>query len=204
MKYDLNNFTSTQTDRHGYSTLSKTLHWVMAAVIVIAWIMGYYSSTLPLQQKIATGSVTLHKSIASITLFLLAARILVRLYYGVPELPSTMPLSAKVAARGGHLMLYLCMIGVPLSGWAWSSASGYSVPVAGLFNLPPLLPKTAALAASLRPVHVTLAFSTAALVAGHALMALKHQLIDRDDVLRSMLPRFSRVRSTRRTSQSEN
>ncbi|CDY79605.1 Cytochrome B561 [Caballeronia glathei] len=175
-----------------YTGVAKALHWMMALIVIVAWIVGYYSSTLPLSQKIETGSVTLHKAIATVTLFLLAARILWRLSHRTPEAPSTMSKRAQVAARAGHLLLYLCMFSLPLSGWAWTSAAGFTVPVAGLFHLPPIVATNASVAATLGAVHMTLAYTTAALVAGHILMAFKHHFVDRDGVLISMMPKTSR------------
>ncbi|AUT62780.1 cytochrome b [Paraburkholderia terrae] len=175
-----------------YTGGAKALHWMMAGIIFAAWTVGYYSSTLTLSQKIQTGSVILHKSIATVTLFLLAARVLWRLSHRPPEAPLTMSKQARAAAGVGQILLYVCMFGLPLTGWAWTSAAGFTVPVAGLFDLPPILAKNTAIAASLGPVHMVLAYTTAALIVGHILMAFKHHFIDRDSVLLSMMPRLSR------------
>ena len=58
----------------------------------------------------------------------------------------------------------------------------------GLFQLPVLIAKDAALAATLKGVHYWLNMAMAALVAVHVLAALKHAIIDRDGTLRRMLP----------------
>jgi len=175
-------------ERRQYTSIAKILHWTMAAVIIGAWIAGYYSSTLSLPQKIQTDSIMLHKSIATITLFLLAARIPWRLMHGAPEASCGVPSLERAAARLGHLLLYTCMLALPLSGWLWSSAAGFKIPVAGLFFLPPLMDKTPALAPIFKQIHIYLAYGIALLVCGHVLMALKHYFIDHSDSLESMLP----------------
>ena len=175
-------------ERRQYTSIAKILHWTMAAVIIGAWIAGYYSSTLSLPQKIQTDSIMLHKSIATITLFLLAARIPWRLMHGAPEASCGVPSLERAAARLGHLLLYVCMLALPLSGWLWSSAAGFKIPVAGLFFLPPLMDKTPALASIFKQIHIYLAYGIAMLVCGHVLMALKHYFIDHSDSLESMLP----------------
>jgi len=155
-----------------------------------------------LPQKIQTDSIMLHKSIATITLFLLAARIPWRLMHGLPEASCDVPSPEKTAARFGHLLLYICMVALPLSGWLWSSAAGYKIPVAGLFFLPPLMAKTPALAPLFKQVHICLAYAIALLVGGHVLMALKHHFIDRSDSLESMLPsRLARGRNGEESGQ---
>lgn len=175
-------------ERRQYTPIAKILHWTMAVAIICAWIAGYYSSTLSLPQKIRTDSIMLHKSIATITLFLLAARIPWRLMHGAPAASCGVPSLERAAARVGHLLLYLCMLALPLSGWLWSSAAGFKIPVAGLFFLPPLMDKTPALAPVFKQVHIFLAYAIAILVCGHVLMALKHYFVDRSDSLESMLP----------------
>jgi cytochrome b561 len=179
-------------ERRQYTAIAKALHWAMALVIITAWIAGYYSSTLSLPQKIQTDSIMLHKSIATITLFLLAARIPWRLIHGAPEASCDVPSLERMAARLGHLLLYICMVALPLSGWLWSSAAGYKIPVAGLFYLPPLMAKTPALSPLLKQIHISCAYAIAILVCGHVVMALKHHFFDRSDSLTSMLPRLSR------------
>ena len=129
-------------ERRQYTAIAKLLHWTMAVVIICAWIAGYYSSTLSLPQKIQADSIMLHKSIATITLFLVAARIPWRLIHGAPEASCGVPSLERAAARFGHLLLYICMLVLPVSGWPWSSAAGFKIPVAGLFFLPPLMDKT--------------------------------------------------------------
>ncbi|CAB3744010.1 cytochrome b [Paraburkholderia rhynchosiae] len=175
-------------ERRQYTSIAKILHWTMAIAIVCAWIAGYYSSTLNVAQKIQADSIMLHKSIATITLFLLAARIPWRLMHGAPEASCSVPSLERAAARVGHLFLYLCMLALPLSGWLWSSAAGYKIPVAGLFFLPPLMDKMPALAPIFKEVHICLAYTIAVLVCGHVLMALKHYFVDHSDSLESMLP----------------
>ncbi|MFB9127620.1 cytochrome b [Paraburkholderia dipogonis] len=175
-----------------YTFVAKALHWAMAAVIITAWGAGYYSSTLSFPQKIQADSIMLHKSIATVTLFLLAARIPWRLIHGAPAAACDVPSLERTAARVGHLLLYICMVALPLSGWLWSSAAGYKIPVAGLFYLPPLMAKTLALSPVLKQIHISLAYAIAILVCGHVLMALKHHFLDRSDSLTSMLPRLHR------------
>lgn len=89
-------------------------------------------------------------------------------------------------------MIYLLMVAIPLSGWLMSSAKGYQTVYFGILPIPDLLGKNKELGDVLQTVHQTLNFLLAALVIGHVGAALKHHLIDKDDVLRRMLPRYFR------------
>ncbi|SAL63084.1 cytochrome B561 [Caballeronia arvi] len=171
-----------------YTALAKILHWTMAIVIIVAWGVGYYSSTLSVPQKIQADSIMLHKSIATLTIFLLAARIAWRLTHRPPETTKDLHNFERQAGKLGHLVLYICMLALPVAGWLWSSAAGYPIPVAHLFSLPPLMAKTPALVPIFKQIHIYLSYLLAFLVCGHALMALKHHFIDKNESLKSMVP----------------
>ncbi|WP_454741733.1 cytochrome b [Cupriavidus necator] len=180
-------------ERTNYTTLAKLLHWSMAVLIFVAWVIGYYSSLLTLKEKIQTDSIMIHKSVASVTLFLIAIRIIWRLTHPAPAAPDGMSSLERSAAKIGHFLLYACMVALPLSGWLWSSAAGYKIPVAEIFFLPPLIDKNPALTVTLSVVHKVLAYMILALICGHVMMALKHHFINRDALLSSMLPRKNRT-----------
>ena len=115
------------------------------------------------------------------------------------------------AAAATHVLLYALMLAIPLSGWLYSSATGVQVVYLGLVPLPDLVPKDKTLAAVLKAVHGTLNFTLLALVIIHSGAALKHHFVDRDAVLRRMLPQRAatakglpavkhvRIRSSRRS-----
>ncbi len=58
----------------------------------------------------------------------------------------------------------------------------------GLWPLPNFVPADPALAEALKPWHMISAYTLATLIALHIAAALKHQFIDRDGLLRRMLP----------------
>lgn len=176
-----------------YTAPAKWLHWLMAILIVTAAVIGIYASTLDYGVDAAHDAykgavITLHKSIASVTIFLIVLRIFWRLTHRPPDLRGMSAVMAR-AAHLGHLGLYFLMIAVPVSGWAYSSVAGYPVPVGGLFVLPPLLEKSKDLIPVASEAHELFAYALVVLAAGHVAAALKHQFFDHDGVLRSMLPR---------------
>lgn len=162
----------------------------MAVLIIAAWAVGYYASTLNLGRA-KLSAVELHKSIATITLFLIAMRIVWRLTHRPPALTSS-SVVMRTVARVGHVTLYILMVALPLSGWAWSSAVGYTIPVAKLFHLPALMATNSAVKPVLEAIHVWLAWAMGILIVGHVLAGVKHHFVDRDDVLGSMLSRGAR------------
>ena len=73
-----------------------------------------------------------------------------------------------------------------------SSAKGIQTVYFGILPIPDLLAKNKELGNLLRDVHEILNFILAALVIGHIAAALKHHLIDKDDILTRMLPQRKR------------
>jgi cytochrome b561 len=95
----------------------------------------------------------------------------------------------QLAAHAGHGLLYLLMIAIPISGWLMSSAKGFQTVYFGVLPLPDLLDKNKELGDLLAEVHKALNLLLAVVIVGHVGAALKHHLIDKDDVLTRMAPR---------------
>lgn len=170
-----------------YSGVAIGLHWLIAIAIIGSFAVGLYMVDLPLSpQKLKIYSW--HKW-AGVTIFLcVVLRLCWRLLHRPPELPAAMPDWQRKAAAATHVLLYLLMFAVPLSGWLMSSAKGFQTVWFGVLPLPDLLDKNKELGDLLQQVHVVLNFSMAALVVAHLGAALKHHFLDRDDVLTRMLP----------------
>ncbi|MDQ5882310.1 MAG: hypothetical protein QG616_2142 [Pseudomonadota bacterium] len=173
--------------RNRYTATAIGLHWLIALVLIGLFGVGLYMTGLKLSpQKLQIYSW--HKW-AGVTVFLLVlARIAWRIGHPPPPDPAGMPRWQVVAAHGVHHLLYLLMIAIPLSGWLMSSAKGFQTVWFGVLPLPDLLDKNKELGDLLQAVHKFLNYSLAGLVLAHAGAALKHHLIDRDDVLARMLP----------------
>ncbi len=130
---------------------------------------------------------------AGVTAFILVlVRLAWRLTHRPPALPDHMSGSEKMMAHAGHALLYLLMIAIPLTGWLMSSAKGVQTVYFGIVPIPDLLAKNKELGNLLRDVHEILNLTLAVIVIGHMAAALKHQLMNKDDVLSRMLPRFKR------------
>ena len=170
-----------------YTGMAKSLHWIMALGILSTFALGLYMHELPLSPD-KLRFYSWHKW-AGVSLFLLLVfRLAWRLTHTPPPLPENMPRWQSLAAHGTHHLLYLLMLVIPLSGWLMSSAKGVQTVWFGVLPLPDLLSKDKALGDALREVHETLNYLMLAIVFMHVGAALKHHWIDRDDILRRMLP----------------
>lgn len=174
------------TDR--YTATAIVLHWLMAVLLAALFALGLYMADLPLSPwKLKLFSW--HKW-AGVTAFLLVVlRLLWRAGHRPPALPASMSPFMRFAAHAGHGGLYVLMIAIPVSGWSMSSALGVPTVYFGLWQLPDLLQKNVELGKQLIEVHEWLNWLLVAAVAGHAAAAIKHQVVDKDDVLTRMLLR---------------
>lgn len=168
-----------------YGTLAVLFHWVIALLILAGLPLGLYMVDLPLSPS-KLRYYSWHKWIG-VTVFVLAlARLAWRAGHRPPAPLPGQPRWQLAAAHATHVVLYLLMIAIPLSGWLYSSAAGVPTVYLGLVQLPDLVSKDTQLKESLRILHVVLTYTLAALVLLHAAAAIKHALVDRDGTLSRM------------------
>ena len=171
-----------------YTATAKAIHWLMAVLIFAMLGLGFYMEGLPLSPT-KLQLYSWHKW-AGVTVFaLVVIRLAWRITHRPPALPAHMSALERMAAHAGHRLLYVLMFAIPLSGWLMSSAKGIQTVWFGVLPLPDLLAKDKALGDLLQTVHMGLNLLLVAILLAHIGAAVKHHLIDRDDVLPRMLPR---------------
>jgi len=169
-----------------YNAGAIALHWIIAALILVNLVLGISMAQLPISPRKLNWYLW-HKSIGTTVFLLTSLRLIWRAVRPHPPLVA-MPAWQLRAARVSHVLLYVLLFAVPLSGWIFSSSTGVQVVYLGLVPLPNLVPKDRALADVLGWVHVGLNVMLAAVVVVHAAAALKHHFVDKDRVLARMLP----------------
>ena len=172
-----------------YTRVAIALHWLIALLLIGGFALGLYMVEL----KFSPEKLTLysyHKWIGVSVFSLALLRVLWRLTHQPPPLPASVPDWQVAASNATHLLLYLLLLAAPLSGWLYSSAAGVPTVPFGIaaLQLPDFLAKDRALAATLKFVHMSITYSLAALVALHVAAVFKHLLIDRDGIMRRMMP----------------
>jgi cytochrome b561 len=167
----------------------------MALVIAGLLGLGFVMTEMPLSPE-KLQYYAWHKW-AGVSVFTLVwLRLVWRLLNPPPAYPDAMPLMVQRLAHLGHAALYGLMIVIPLSGWLLSSAKGVQTVWFGVLPLPDLIEKNKALGHLLDEVHEALNTLLMLLLAGHVAAALKHHWIDRDDILKRMLPQHGTPNDT--------
>lgn len=171
-----------------YTKTAMLIHWLTALLIIAAFFLGLTMTEIHGITPTKLKYYSWHKWLGVTVLLLAVLRVLWRRANKPPPHPLGMPAWQAMAADATHLLLYLLIFAVPLSGYLYSSAAGVPVVYLGLIPLPTLIEANAELKPILKTVHYVLTMTMAAAVVGHVLAALKHQFVDRDGVLRRMLP----------------
>ena len=168
-----------------YTRTAIALHGAMALLMLAGFSVGLYMVGLPLS-PLKLRLYSYHKWIGVSVAALLLPRIVWRGLHAPPPLPATVPAWEQAAAHATHLLMYLLMLGVPVTGWLMSSAKGVTTVYLGLWPLPDLLARDDALGLLLEALHRLLNDALLGLVSLHVAAALKHHFIDRDGVLGRM------------------
>lgn len=170
-----------------FGATAMALHWLVFALVIAMVALGWLMVPLPLGvQKLRL--YDLHKSTGIVVFSLMAARILWRLWNPPPLLPKHMKAWERRLARVSHVLLYAVLFAMPLSGWIMSSAANFPVSAFGLFVLPDLVKPDKALLETMRAFHRFTSYGLFALLTLHVAGASKHHFVDKDDVLKRMLP----------------
>jgi cytochrome b561 len=170
-----------------YSAMAQGFHWIIAGLIVTQFTLAWMADDLPLgMHKLAL--LARHKSFGMTVLMLAVLRLLWRLFNRPPELPAGMSKVEAFLAKSTHILFYILLFAMPLTGWLMSSAKNYSVSWFGRFTWPDLIGKNERAFELLKTTHQTLSWLLFSLAILHILAALKHHFWDKDDVLKRMLP----------------
>ena len=160
-----------------YSLLSSYLHWLLAiffiALLLSGWSMYFELWT---SKQFVFKLFQWHKSIGVLVLLLVAVRVCWRIKTKPPELPAELESQAR-KIKTGHILMYVLIIVMPLSGWMLVSSNPKGIPtlVFGLFewlHLP--LPNAAFELSSWLHFYVAIIFSI--FIVGHIAMAAHHHL----------------------------
>ncbi|MEO7885334.1 MAG: cytochrome b [Polaromonas sp.] len=170
-----------------YGSLSIGLHWFMLALLAAVYLCMEVSDAFPKGSDMRNGLKTWHYMLG-LSVFVLAwLRLAVNLLHRAPPIAPVPPLWQSRLSRLVQAGLYLLMIGLPLAGWLILSARGQPIPFFGL-QLPALMGENKDAAGWIKDIHEAGATAGYFLVGLHALAALYHHYLLRDNTLARMLP----------------
>lgn len=170
---------------NGYGLVAILLHWISVLLVFGLFGVGWWMVELNYYSEWYKTVPHWHKS----TGLLFCALIVFRLIWKWLN-PKPVVLGSKlekVAAKVAHLVLYGLLLAIFTSGYLISTADGRGIDVFNWFTVPgvgELFDKQEDIAGL---VHEYLAYGLMVLVLIHALAAVKHHFVDKDQVLSRML-----------------
>ncbi|BFM15166.1 cytochrome b [Maricurvus nonylphenolicus] len=174
-------------DSYQYGGFDRFIHWLMALNILATLIFSKGMSQLPGDLKIIEYGD--HGMSVTTILICLVIRTIWRASKGFPSLPEAMSAVQVLAAKAVHYLLYIAMfaqivIGILLASTTSQDfvAANYGINYSS-FNL--IDDSYYELLVSL---HIAGYWLIIGLLVVHIVAALKHHWIDKDQVLRNMLP----------------
>ena len=173
--------------RQRFSSLSIALHWVMVLLISAVYAVILLRENYLKGSDMREGLKTWHFMLGLTVLSLVIIRLIVRFSSRKPPITPAPPAWQALLAKTTHFALYAFMLVMPIAGWVILSASGKPIPFFGL-ELPALVGQSKALAGQVKELHETVGTIGYFLIGLHALAALFHHYIVKDDTLRRMLP----------------
>jgi len=170
-----------------YGRIDKILHWLIAINICATLFAAFGLSSLDDMSKLKEYGD--HGASVTTILICMVLRTLWRLKNGFPPLPGNMSDWQKLAAKVMHLGLYgvifaQLLVGITLASTTKQDfiASGYGINYTAFGLL------DGSYYELMITLHIALYWVIVAMLVAHIGAALKHHFIDKDDVLKRMLP----------------
>ncbi|TNE40359.1 MAG: cytochrome b [Alphaproteobacteria bacterium] len=170
-----------------FDPVAKTLHWLMAVLMIGALIFGLIMEDAAPAEK--ASMLQGHSGVGLTVLLLALVRIYWRRTHEPPALPAGMKTWELKLARLNAGLLYALMVYIPTMGLLHAATSvEEEVHPFGLFNATALLPSSEDVTEIFHELHEIGAFLLIAVVVLHTVAALKHLIIDKDRVFQRMFP----------------
>lgn len=174
-----------------YPVAIRILHWMIALIILGLIGLGWFMTPYDVDNiEYSENLYHWHKSFGMLVLFLMLARVLVRINVKIPELPEGLPAHEKKLSHIVHILLYVFALSIPVLGYVQSSTYEHSSGVHFFFtNLPEIFDDNKATFDITNFIHKVGAYVLLFLVSMHVAGALKHRFFDKEenDVLKRML-----------------
>lgn len=177
--------------RQRYDAFSMTLHWITALSVIFLFASAHIWAQLEKGTPLRKGLQAWHISFGILLALVMIVRPLWRIYSQrhsqLAVTPAENSVAMRVMAHAVHGALYLLLFLQVALGFMFRWSQQEPFQFFGLFNIP-LIYVDPALRHTLGGLHNNVAWALIVLAGAHALAALFHHYVMRDNVLRRMLP----------------
>jgi cytochrome b561 len=172
-------------DRLQYGTTAKVLHWLVVALLLAQYLIGWL---MPDIHRGPPGApMIFHISVGMTILVLIVIRFGWRLTHPVaPE--SSLPAWQRLSSEVVHWALYVLVLATTITGWLFASFRGWGVSFFYLVPIPMLASNDPAAGKVIDGWHQAMEWSLLVVIGIHVAAGLAHIFIYRDRIMQRMLP----------------
>jgi cytochrome b561 len=174
------------TKRLQYGTTAKVFHWLVVALLLVQYLIGWLMPDLHRGMK-PGAAMTFHVSVGMAILVLIVFRFAWRLTHAVaPE--SSLPPWQQLSSEAVHWLLYALVLATTVTGWLFVSFRGWSISFLYLAPMPMLASDNAAAGKAIDGLHQAMEWALLVVIGIHVASALAHIFIYRDRIMQRMMP----------------
>ena len=159
-----------------YGRTARVLHWFIGILFLAQFAFGWWLTEIPRNTPARGYFVNFHKSTGIILGLLILFRLYWRLKHSAPQPPATLARWQQKMANANHVLLYVCMVVMPLSGYIASNFSRFGVKFFNVMLFPPWGPDHKLIYTVFNQIHKTTALILLALLFMHLSAAIWHGL----------------------------
>jgi cytochrome b561 len=174
------------TDRLQYGTTAKVFHWLIVALLLVQYLIGWLMPDIHRGMK-PGAAMTFHVSVGLLVLILIVLRFAWRLIHPVAPESSLSPWQ-RLSSEAVHWLLYALVLATTVTGWLFASFRGWSMPFFYLVPMPMLAADNAAAGRTINGLHQAMEWALLVMIGIHIAAALAHIFIYRNRIMQRMLP----------------
>lgn len=174
------------TARLQYGTTAKIFHWLIVALLLTQYLIGWLMPDLHRNMK-PGAPMTFHVSIGIVILVLIVLRFAWRVMHPVAPESSLLPWQ-RLCSEAVHWLLYVLVLATTMTGWLFASFRGWSMQFFYLVPMPMLASENRAAGKFIDGWHQALEWTLLAVIGLHVTAALVHLFVYRNRIMHRMLP----------------
>jgi cytochrome b561 len=174
------------TDRSQYGTTAKVFHWLVLALLLVQYPIGWLMPDIHGGMK-PGAAMTFHVSFGIVILALIILRFAWRLAHPVAQ-ESSLPAWQRLSSEAVHWALYALVLATTVTGWLFASFRGWSVTFFYVVPLPMLASENASALKVIDGWHQAMEWTLLVFIGIHVAAAVAHIFIYRDRIMQRMLP----------------
>jgi len=175
-----------KNNQQQYGLLSKLLHWLSALTVLSLFALGYWMVDLDYASQWYQLAPHWHESIGILLLGVTLFRLFWRNIAGSPGAITSHSSIEKKASASMIFLLYFTLFSTLISGFLITSANDKAIAVFDWFSVTPVVLVIKNQEDITGLVHYYAAYAIIIFALLHALAALKHHFIDKDNTLKRM------------------